>query len=271
MQDQPLGEVHVVPIVPVGRVPLHHREVLQVRGIHTLVAEATRDLVDAVHTAGDALLQPGLGCDAQNASHVHRVVVRDERLGQRAGDLRLQHGRVHLFEFVIIEIASHCLYERGAEPEARARLWIRDEIEVALALRGFDGGEAAPLLGQRTQRLAEERPVGREDRGLALLRAARAAHDADVVAEVHEALEAVDRVLADGAFVEHDLAAAGAVLQVHEEQLAERAPGHDAAGNRHGILPSGVVALLCGGLRADGAQGVRALIAVGERTDALGA
>ena len=47
---------------------------------------------------------------------------------------------------------------RAPEPEDLAHLGIDDEVHVALAVARLDVLEPVPLLGQRPERLGEERP-----------------------------------------------------------------------------------------------------------------
>ena len=80
--------------------------------------------------------------------------------------------------------------DRGeADLEDPAGVVVGDEVDVALAEAGVDVGEAVPLVGQRPQRLGEQRELAHLDRELALLGLHHRALDADPVAEV-EVVEA---------------------------------------------------------------------------------
>jgi hypothetical protein len=98
-----LHEGHVVAVVPVRRVPLEHRELLQVRGVDALVAEVPAELVHAVERPGDHPLEVRLGRDAQEEVAVERVVVRGERPGRGARGGALQDGGLDLDEVVPVE------------------------------------------------------------------------------------------------------------------------------------------------------------------------
>ena len=103
-------------VVRVRLVPLEHRELGVVLERDALVAEVLADLVDLLEPADDQALEVELGRDAQVAVLVERVLVRDERLGERAAVARLQDGRLDLDEAPLVEDA------RGSpRPCARAR------------------------------------------------------------------------------------------------------------------------------------------------------
>ena len=121
-----------------------------------------------------------------------------------------------------------------------------DQIEIALPVARFDVGQSVPLLGQRTQRLAEQAELLHLDGQLVGLGAERAAADAGEVADVHQ-LEEGERVLADDVALDVGLDAVGAILEVEEGGLAEIAHRDDAPGDADGI---GAVLELFAGLAA---------------------
>ena len=103
--DQVLHAVHRVLVVGVRLVPLEHRELGVVLEVDALVAEVLADLVDALEPADDQPLEVELGRDAQVEVLVELVVVRDERLCERAAVARLQDRRLDLEEALLVEEA----------------------------------------------------------------------------------------------------------------------------------------------------------------------
>ena len=93
-----LGERHHVRVVAVGLVELEHRELGVVAGGQALVAEHPPDLEHPLEAADGEALQVELRRDPQEELHVERVVVRGERLGQRAAGDRVEDRRLHLDE-----------------------------------------------------------------------------------------------------------------------------------------------------------------------------
>ena len=74
---------HVVGVVPIGGVPLQHRELLEMRCVDPLVAEVPADLVHPVEPTGHHTLEVGLRGDAQVEVAVKGVVVGRERSCRR--------------------------------------------------------------------------------------------------------------------------------------------------------------------------------------------
>ena len=196
LHDERLGEVHDVVDVGVGLVGLHHRELGVVARRQALVAEHPADLEDAVHAADDQPLEVQLERDAQVQRHVERVVVGDERAGVGAAGLDVQHGRLDLGEAAVAERAPEAGDHLVAHVERPPGVGVDDEVDVALAEAGVGVGQAVPLVGQRAQRLGEQREVLDLHRQLAGARRHDRAVDADPVAAV-ELLDGGEALVAD--------------------------------------------------------------------------
>ena len=153
--EQLLGEVHVVDVVPVGCVILEHREVLQVRGIHTLVAEHPCKLINTVESRHHAALQISLWCDPQVYRHVESCVVSLEGSRQCSRWLGLQHRRLDLIKISLFQTMTKCPDEIAAQSEASARLLVGNQVEVATTVADFSIGDGMKLFRHRTQHLAE--------------------------------------------------------------------------------------------------------------------
>ena len=103
--DERLHAAHRVLVVRVRLVPLEHRELGIALVVDALVAEVLADLVDLLEAADDEPLEVELGRDAEVEILVEDVVVRDERLGERAAVARLEDRRLDLDEALAVEIA----------------------------------------------------------------------------------------------------------------------------------------------------------------------
>jgi hypothetical protein len=96
----------------------------------------------------------------RNISMVERVVVGDERLGVGAAGDRVQHRRLHLEEAVLDHEAADGATALLRAHEARARGFVGDQVDVALAVLLFLVGHAVELVGQRAQALGEQAHAG---------------------------------------------------------------------------------------------------------------
>ena len=112
-----------------------------------LVAEVLADLVDALEAAHDQALQVQLVGDPQEQVAVELVVVGHERPRQRAAVERLEDRRLDLEEAALVEPAPDGADDLGAEDEELARLRVREQVDLAVAVAGLDVLEAVVLLG----------------------------------------------------------------------------------------------------------------------------
>jgi hypothetical protein len=151
-----LGEVHQVVVRPVGRIELHHRELGVVADADPLVAEVAVDLEHTLEAAHQQPLQVELGRDAQEHLLVQRVVVGDEGLGVGAARDRVQHRRLDLQEAVLDHEVADRADRLAARHEARARVLVGDQVDVALAVLLLLVGHAVELVGQRAQALGQQ-------------------------------------------------------------------------------------------------------------------
>ena len=152
-----LGELHEHLIVHVGPVELEHRELGVVLRRDALIPEVTIDLEHPFDSAHGQPLEVQLRRDAQEQLHVERVVMRDERPGQRAAGERLHHRRLDLEEAMAGEEVAHRGHRPAADFEHPAHVRVDDEIQIALPIADLHVLETMPLLGQRDEALGQER------------------------------------------------------------------------------------------------------------------
>ena len=225
------------------------------RAVHTLVAEVLAELVHAVESADDQLLEVKLRGDAQVEVDVERVVVGDERTGRSAAGNRLQDRSLDLDVAFRVEELAHRGHDLGAAHERVLHLRVDDQVEIPLAVAHLRVGEGVERLavlllddGQRADRLRQHGEPAAVYRQLAGVGEEREALDAHEVADVQQFLEdrVVERRIAFGTDVvaaDVDLYAARVVLQLEERGAAHDAARHDAAGDAHllKVLLVGVV------------------------------
>ena len=268
LHDQRLGEVHHVGDVGVGLVGLHHRELGVVARREALVAEDPADLEHAVHAADDQPLEVQLEGDAQVQRHVEGVVVGDERLGVGAAGVDVHDRRLDLGVATVTERAAEAGDDLVADVEGAAGLGVDDEVDVALAVPRVRVGQPVPLVGQRAQRLGQQRQVVDLDRQLPGPGRHHGAGDADPVAAV-ERLDGGEPVVADDGLGHEQLDLGATLGDGREDQLAGVALEHDAPGDGDpGVgLGAGVEV---GPLGAQGGDAVGPVEAVRVRLDAGG-
>jgi hypothetical protein len=73
--------------------------------------------------------------------------VRHERLREAAAVARLQHGGLDLEEAGIVELAADGRDDTSAEFEIRARLFVHQQVEIALAVASLDVCEPVERVG----------------------------------------------------------------------------------------------------------------------------
>src|SRR5471032_127999 len=156
LADDGFGEVHQPFVVGVGRVEFHHREFRIVTDRHAFVAEVAVDLEHAVEAAYHQALEVQLGRDTQEHLHVQRIVVGDEWFCRGAARNRVQHRRFDFHELVLFHEAADRRDGGGTGLEGAARLFVHDQIDVALAVLGFLVGQAVEFVRQRAQRLGDQ-------------------------------------------------------------------------------------------------------------------
>src|SRR3954451_22416265 len=262
-----LGVARDVLVVRVGLVPLEHRELGVVLERQPLVAEVLADLVHALQAADDQPLEVELDRDAEVEVALQRVVVRREGPRDAAAVDRLEHGRLALDEAARVEERAHRGDDLRARHEELARLFVGDEVELAMAEASLDVREPVVLLGRRAQRLGQQLVGLEPERELAAAAAEDRAVGADQVAEV-EGQQAGERLARAHVDARVQLEPARAVDEVEERGLALPAARGEAAGDAHaivGLLPRREVLVrrLDVGDGADAREGVR------ERVDAL--
>ncbi len=117
----------------------------------TFVAKVAVDFVDAIEAADSQPLEIKLRSDAQVQIHVERVVMGDERLGDRAARDLLHHGRFDFDEVLRIEEPPHRLHQFAALQKYFAHFRIHDQIDIALPVSQLNIRQAMPFLRQRQQ------------------------------------------------------------------------------------------------------------------------
>ena len=184
ISEQVFTKIHQVFVVAVRLVEFQHREFRIMAGGQPFVAKVAIDLEHLFETTNHQALQVQLGCDAQIHFHVQRVVVRDERLGCRAAGDRLKHRRFHFQIAVPDEEFAYRSDDPGARDEYFARVPVRDQIEIALAVFLLLVGQAVEFFRKRAQRLGQQPHLRNPHGKLTSLGLEQTPDSTDYVAEV---------------------------------------------------------------------------------------
>mmetsp|Transcript_4461 Transcript_4461/g.9995 ORF Transcript_4461/g.9995 Transcript_4461/m.9995 type:complete len:285 (-) Transcript_4461:499-1353(-) len=178
-----------------------------------------------------------LGRDPQRELHVHRVVIRFERLGLRPSRLGVQHGSLDLQESLGVKLTSQTRRDFGTFVKSVPHRRVHDEIEMAVTIPFRNVRETVVLVWQGQRRFGKHGPLLGVQRELSLVSTADGSLGADDIAGIGPRLEVFERLgiaFAETLFVELKLDGPGFVLQRVECKFAEDTTGHDSA--RHGDL-----------------------------------
>src|SRR5262245_41388201 len=231
---------HRVREVGVRLVPLEHRELGLVLVRHALVAEVLTDLVDALEPADDETLEVELRRDAQVEVRLELGRVGREGMRECAPVARLQHGRLHLDEALLVQEPPNRADHTRPQHEEVPRVLVHEQVEIALAIAGLLVGEPMERVGERARVAGEDdQLVDREGR-LAAARLRRTPDRADDVPEV-------DVDLSDASCVAHELDRAGAIDEIEEVEPPHFPPRHRATGEPPRVVQlSPWLELVCG-------------------------
>ena len=205
------------------------------RRLMPFVAEIPVQLEHLWETADQQSLQIQLGGDAQEKIDAERVVVRLERPRRRAAGDRLHHRRLDFEKAAGVKKIADAAQDLAAGQKDRARFFVGNQVEIALAVAGFDVREAVPFVRQRAQRLAEHLKLAHPQRRLTGLGQKSLAFDPDEVADVEQGKH-LGLLGGERFFVKINLDPAGQVAEVEKVRLAEIAVRGDAT---RGALDAG--------------------------------
>ena len=222
-------------VVRVGHHALEDREFRAVAVGDALVAKRPAEVVDVLQAPDDAAVQEQLDRDAQVQVDVQRVVMRRERARGGAAGECLQHRRLDLREAFLAQDLVDRLDHLRAFEEHLARLGVRQQVELAIAVARAEILHPVVTVRRRAQRLGQQRALDHAERELPALGDVHVAVDADDVADV-EAQHVLVGLLAHRLLARDELHRAGLVAHVEERRLRVIAPGGqapaDAVGQR---------------------------------------
>ena len=151
MTDELFGVIHQVVIGGIGPVKFHHGKFGVVLNGDALVAEVAVDLEHAIKAADNQALEIKFRRNPQKKIHIQGIVMGHKRPCRCAARHRMHHG---CFNFKIVVI-QHVLPNKADNAAALAKqipdFGIGDQVEITLAIAGFNIGEAVPFFRQRQQ------------------------------------------------------------------------------------------------------------------------
>jgi hypothetical protein len=131
--DHLLGQFHHLQIIRVCPIEFQLREFRVVLERHTFIAEVAPDLINAFHVTDKQTLEIQLERNAQVHILIQFIVMRHERTRCRAAIQRLEDGRFHFKEIVVVEKSAQGFDKLCTLAERLAHIGVDCEVGIALA------------------------------------------------------------------------------------------------------------------------------------------
>ena len=179
-------------------------------------------------TSNHQPLEVQLQRDPQIQIDVERVVMRDERPRRRAAGDRVQHRSLRLDVALLAERLPYRADDSRPLQQSVEHPLVVDHVDVTVPQEHLDVARTVKLLRRSRQRFAQQRELFDENRLFAGLGDSQPTVDSDDVAKI-ELLDRLPRFLRHVFHRDHQLDAAGRVLNVKELQLATIVLQHDPA------------------------------------------
>ncbi len=197
------------------------------------VAEVAVDFKHAFKTANHQTFQIQFRRDAQVHIQIQRVVMGDERTGGRPAWDHLHHRGFDFHKATSHHELAHGGEDLRTDTERMTRLFVGDQIQIALAIANFLILQAVEFIRQRAQGFGQQAQLGAVDREFAGLRFEQLAAGGDDIAEVPFlklfVVDAFRQVIARHV----QLNAAADVLEGDEGGFAHHATGHHPTSHRN--------------------------------------
>ena len=132
--QQLLGEGHHPVVVLVLYIELHTSKLWIVGAVHTLVAEVTTNLVNALKTTYDEALEVEFGSNTHVHIHVQSVVVGNERTSRCTTCNSLQHWCLHLSITRFVKHLTHGADNRCTLEEDVLYTFVHHEVHITLTV-----------------------------------------------------------------------------------------------------------------------------------------
>ena len=235
MPHQLLGKIHQISIGGIGPVKFTGGEFGIVTGINAFVAEVPVQLENLLKTAHQQPFEVQFRRDAHIELQIKGIMLRQKGFGRRAARNGLHHGRFHFHKAAIFQKTAEFTDDQAALLEYLPCARGHNQIDVALTVARFRVFQAVILLRQRAHGSRNKLDSAATDGQFARLRAEQVPRYADDVAHVqlpHHDVDVFGQILARGVTLD----AAALILNMEEQDLAERAQRDNAARNGHDIL-----------------------------------
>ncbi len=236
-RDDLLHQIHDVVVVGQGQVGLQRGELRVVGGVDALVPEDAAQLEHPFEAAHDQPFEVEFGSDTEIHVEVESVVVGHERAGESASGQALQHRRLDFEEAAGFELVAQLRQDAGPYRRHPTRIFVDDEIEVALTVPAFFVLQAVPFLGQRPQGLGKQLELCDPNAQFTPPGRHHFAPASDPIARINR-LEALEAVGAEGLPIDEQLDGAPGVLQHRKDELPHPAQVEHPA--RYRYLPTGL-------------------------------
>ncbi len=195
------------------------------------VAEVAVDFINSFQAAGDQALQIKFGGDPQIQILIQRVVMCFERPGDGAAGFRLHHGGFHFQKIVPVHELPDQPDDQAAPDEDFLHRRVGDQIQMPLAVAGFDVRQTVPLFRQGANGFGRQAHRLGLQRQLVGLGPEKLSGNINNIANV-QLFKDGKILLAEDVFGNVALQLAFPVLDFDKSRLAEAADGHQASGER---------------------------------------
>jgi len=194
-----------------------------------LVAEVPVQLINPLQTPGNQPFQIQFRGNPQVKIHPQRVVVGLEGPRHRSARPGLHHRGFDFQKIAILHEAANQLDDPASPLKHLPDLRIDHQIEVALAVPGFDIRQAVPLFRKHTNGFGHQAQPARLDGQLPCFCPEDPPFDMDDVSHI-QLFEKLIRSFTDQLPVYIALNPALSVLQADERGFSEIPYGHDSSG-----------------------------------------
>ena len=122
-------------------------------GRNAFIPEVSVDFEDTLKPAYYEALQIEFGGNAQLHVHIERIVMSNARPSIRPSRDRMKHGRFDFKESTVNHVLPYGSDGSRSDQESLARLFIDNQIHVALPIAALSIRQPLVLVGQRSQAL----------------------------------------------------------------------------------------------------------------------
>lgn len=177
-RHQIFSHLEQVIVIGVGHVELAGSELGVVSHVDTFVSELATNLVDALNTSNDELLEEKLGSDTHEEIEMESVVMGDEGLGGGSSGDHVHHGGLNLQESTLVQETANSRDDLAADNKVVANVGVHNQVQETLTVTSLLISELT-LSRQHVQAGGQKSHLQGDDGQLTSLRAGGISTDAN--------------------------------------------------------------------------------------------